>query len=460
MDESGIDHSYGLRQGILTPVQTLAQSISSVAPTCTTTINIPLVFALAGNGTWLAYCLAMGGILLIAACISRFARYSASPGSLYKYATESLPPWVGTLTAWSLLLAYVETGTSVASGFVHYALVLLPMAGGHGVLWPMIWGVVVVGAATLFACRDVQLSSKLMLWIEGLSALSICIVLGLVLARHGVHVDMAQLRLQSVTPAGVRIALVLAVFSSVGFESAASLGHEVKNPLRTIPRVVMLSPVLCGAFFVLAAYTESLGFHSAGLDLGASDAPMRVLATLMHVPAFGEIIDIGVCIGMFACTLAFITAAARLMLLMAHNGIAPRWLLRGTHTEQHAPVDAVLITSVLIMLPLAVLTLRGVASFDIYGWMGSMAVYGFLTAYALACSALPVFLKRRGDLSPWMVILPAAAVLAILLALVGTLYPVPPPPYNRLPYVYLATLLTGLAWSWFLRRQKQKPSTD
>ena len=134
MDESGIDHSYGLRQGILTPVQTLAQSISSVAPTCTTTINIPLVFALAGNGTWLAYCLAMGGILLIAACISRFARYSASPGSLYKYATESLPPWVGTLTAWSLLLAYVETGTSVASGFVHYALVLLPMAGGHGVL--------------------------------------------------------------------------------------------------------------------------------------------------------------------------------------------------------------------------------------------------------------------------------------------------------------------------------------
>jgi len=429
----GVDATYGLRRGILSPVQTLAQSISSVAPTCTTTINIPLVFALAGNGTWLAYCLAMGGILLIAACISRFGRYSASPGSLYKYATESLPPWVGTLTAWSLLLAYVETGTSVASGFVHYALVLLPMGGGHDVLWPMIWGVVVVGAATLFACRDVRLSSKLMLWIEGLSALSICIVLGLVLARHGVHIDTAQLRLQGVTPAGVRIALVLAVFSSVGFESAASLGHEVKNPLRTIPRVVMLSP---------------------------SDAPMRVLATLMHVPAFGEIIDIGVCIGMFACTLAFITAAARLMLLMAHNGIAPRWLLRGTHTEQHAPVESVLVASVLVMLPLAVLTLRGTVSFDIYGWMGSMAVYGFLTAYALACSALPVFLKRRGELTPWMVMLPAAAVLAILLALVGTLYPVPPPPYNRLPYVYLVTLAIGLASSWTLRRQKQKPSTN
>lgn len=454
------DATYGLRRSVLTPVQTLAQSISTIAPTCTPTINIPLVFALAGNGTWLVYCLALIGIMLVAACVSKFACYSVSPGSLYKYASDSLPAWAGTLTAWSLLLAYVETGSSVAGGFVHYAQVLLPAASGHGVLWPSLWGVVVVGAAVIFACREVEISTRMMLCIEGVSVVSVSIVLGLVLAYHGVHVDTAQLHLQGVTPAGVRIALVLAVFSSVSFDSAATLAHEVKNPLRTIPRVLMLSTVLTGVFFVLSAYIETLGFHDAGADLGSTEAPMRVLATLVHLPALGVIIDVGLCVGLFACTLACITAAARIMLLMAHKGIAHKWLLRGTKTEQHAPVDAALVTGALVMLPVAALTLCGASGFDIYGWMGSMAVYGFLTAYCMVCVALPVFLKKRGELSVAMTILPAVSVLAILLALVGTLYPIPAPPYNRLPYIYLATLAAGLGSSWGLRRQKQKLTTD
>jgi len=103
----------------------------------------------------------------------------------------------------------------------------------------------------------------------------------------------------------------------------------------------MLSALLAGIFFVLSAYTETLGFHSAGLDLGSTEAPLRVLAALVHLPALGVIIDVGLCIGLFACTLACITAAARIMLLMAHKAsrtsgccAAPiqssmrRWMLR------------------------------------------------------------------------------------------------------------------------------------
>jgi amino acid transporter len=82
---------YGLRRGILSPLETLAQSVSTVAPTTTPAATIPLVCALAGNGTWLAYALATGAILLVALCIARFARHSASPGSLYTYATMVLP---------------------------------------------------------------------------------------------------------------------------------------------------------------------------------------------------------------------------------------------------------------------------------------------------------------------------------------------------------------------------------
>jgi amino acid transporter len=449
------EHNYGLKQHVLSPTQTLAQSISTIAPITTPAITVPLVFALAGNGTWLVYLIALAGILLIAACISRFGRYSASPGSLYKYATESLPPWAGTLAAWSLLLAYIGTGASVAGGFVSYARLLLISIPGHAVLPPVVWAVIVVGVSTLVACSDVQVSTRLMLWIEASSALLIGIVLVLVLVRQGLHPDHAQLRLQDVTPGGIRLGLVLALFSFVGFESATTLGHEVKDPLRTIPRAVVLSAVLGGAFFTVSAYTETLGFNSAGLNLGASDAPFHVLSTQSHIPVLGILIDIGVFTSLFACTLACITAAARVMLVMAHNGIAHQRLCADKNSTRNAPVAAVIASGILVLLPVSVLVLRGVSGVDIYGWMGSLATYGFLTAYALACIALPFFLKRRNDLSAGMVALSTAAVLAILLALVGTLYPVPAAPYNRLPYIYLLVLAVGLVWSW-LQRRKQR----
>src|SRR5580692_5807463 len=67
---------YGLRRGALSPLETLAQSVSTIAPTTTPAATIPLVCALAGNGTWLADLLATIAVLLVALCIARFAKYS------------------------------------------------------------------------------------------------------------------------------------------------------------------------------------------------------------------------------------------------------------------------------------------------------------------------------------------------------------------------------------------------
>src|SRR5271155_3155526 len=116
---------YGLRRDVLPPMETLAQSVSTIAPTTTPVATIPLVFALAGNGTWLAYVLATVAVLLVALCIGKFARYSASPGSLYTYAAMILPPGRGATAAWSLLLAYIATGSSVIGGFYHYGNLLV-----------------------------------------------------------------------------------------------------------------------------------------------------------------------------------------------------------------------------------------------------------------------------------------------------------------------------------------------
>jgi amino acid transporter len=434
--------SYGLRRGVLSPMETLAQSVSTVAPTTTPVATIPLVCSLAGNGTWLAYVLATAAVLLVALCISCFARYSSSPGSLYTYASMILPPWMGAVAAWSLLLAYLATGASVAGGFYHYANVLL-LDATNRMTSTVLLTVVVTGVSMWIACRDVKISARLMLWIEAASLVVILTVVLLVLAGHGFHLDREQLQLRGMTGSGLRLGLVLALFSFVGFESATTLGAEARNPLKTIPRAVIQSSIIAGVFFTVSAYTEVLGFHIAGQDLGTSQAPMHVLALVARVPVFGLLIDIGALVSLFAGTLACITAAARVLLLMAHNGLAHE-SLRATHVRHETPIRSVIVTGTATFLPVAALAARGASGLDVYGWMGSLATYGFIVAYALVCLALPRYLRDHGVFRPWARVISALAGIAMLLALVGNLYPVPEGPYGKLPYVYLAYLTLGM----------------
>jgi len=444
---------YGLRCEILSPMETLAQSVSTIAPTTTPAATIPLVCALAGNGTWVAYALATVAVLLVALCIGRYARYSASPGSLYTYASMTLPLWLSATVAWSLLLAYVATGSSVIGGFYHYANLLLHDATGH-VYSTVLLATLVTGVSIWIAYRDIKISARLMLWIEAASVTVIVVVVALLLARHGWHLDGEQLHLHGMTGSGLRLGLVLALFSFVGFESATTLGAEARNPLQTIPRAVILSALLAGAFFIVCAYAEVLGFHTAGQDLGASQAPMHVLARVGGVPILGLLIDIGALVSLFAGTLACITAAARVLLLMAHNGLAPD-SLRNTHARNQTPSRAVIITGIAALAPAAVLAARGASGLDVYGWLGSLATYGFIVAYALVCVALPRYLRDHGVFRAGAQIIPWLAATAMLLALVGNLYPVPEGPYGRLPYIYLAYLAAGLLWFALHGRNKK-----
>jgi amino acid transporter len=444
---------YGLRKGILSPIEILAQSVSTISPTATPVATIPLVCALAGNGTWLAYVLATCAIFLVALCVSKFARYSASPGSLYSFAATALPPSLGAITAWSLLLAYVATGSSVIGGFYHYGNILLHDATGHGTS-TVVLSLLVTGVSMWIAWRDVKISARLMLWIEIVSVSSILLVVALVLVRHGWHLDREQLGLRGMTGSGLRLGLVLALFSFCGFESATTLGAEARDPLKTIPRAVIQSALLCGAIFTVCAYTEDLGLRLAGQDLGTSTAPMRVVAEVGGVRMLGEVIDVGALVSLFACTLACITAAARVLLLMSHHGLA-HGSMRTTHARNETPSRAVIATGIAAVLPVVILAARGAGGLDVYGWMGSLATYGFIVAYALVCSVLPRYLRKHNAYRPGAQVIPWLAFGAMLLALVGNLYPVPQGPYGKLPYIYLAYLAAGLVWFFWNRKSKE-----
>lgn len=450
--------SYGLHRHALGPLETLAQSISTMGPTCSPAMTVPLVFATAGNGTWLAYLLATGCTLLMALCVARFAQESASPGSLYSYTISSLPPVLGGVSAWALLLAYVATGASVTGGFVHYANVILGEFFGVSCS-PALLAAFAVAVAIAVAYKDVKVSARLMVYIELASVTVIAIVFAMVLWKHGVHVDPAQFSLRGVHGSGVRLGVVLAMFSFVGFESATTLGEEAQRPLQTIPRAVILSALLSGLFFITASYTEVLGFPASAGTLDQSASPMSVLSTSAGVAWLGPLIDIGAAVSMFACTLACVTAAARVLLMMACNGIAHS-SMRRTHDRNATPHIAVLVTGFATMLFPVALALAKVSGETIYDWMGSLATYGFIAVYALVAIALPLHLKAEKKLTLPIAALATAAVLAMAVVLEGTIYPVPEAPKNWLPYLFLAYLGAAVGWHQWQSRGSRQLAAD
>jgi amino acid transporter len=165
------------------------------------------------------------------------------------------------------------------------------------------------------------------------------------------------------------------------------------------------------------------------------------------------LIDVGAAVSLFAGTLGCITAAARVLLLMAHNGLA-HGTFRTTHPRNETPTIALLATGTAAVLPVAVLAYRGSSGLDVYGWMGSLATYGFIVAYALVCVALPRYLRDHGVFRQGAQIIPWLAFIAMLSALVGNLYPVPEGPYGKLPYVYLVYISAGLLWFFVKSRGK------
>ena len=444
--QEGGAENYGLRAGVLGPMETLAQSVSAVAPSTSPSLTIPLVFALAGNGTWFVYLMATGAMLLVGFCVSRFARLSSSPGSLYTYAANTLPPAFGVIAAWGLLMAYIATGASVAGGALYYA-----GAIGQEVFHltpPALPTLIVVCAvAGYVAYRDVKLSAELMLWIEVCSVSFILIVLGVLVFHYGFQFDLDQFRLKGVTVSALGPALVLSIFSFVGFESATTLGAEARDPLRTIPRAVLQCAILTGIFFMLCSYSEVLGFRGESSKLSDTTSPLHLLATQVGISPLGMAVDFGAAISMFACTLACTTAAARVLMRMGHDKLLPAVLER-TNQRHGTPGAAVAVSAGLMMLMTVTLSLRGVQGSEMYDWLGSLSVFGFLTAYALVAAALPFARRAMGQHSHWVAGTSVLTVVVMVLIVIFDLRSATDANHARIPWIYLGYIGAGLGWYW------------
>jgi amino acid transporter len=430
-------------------METIGQSLANISPTLTPAINVVAVAALAGAGSWLVYGLSTLGLIFVSLNIIVLASRFAAAGSFFIFISRALGPMTGGIAGWGLIAAYTGTAMGVLAGeaiFVQNAFT------PWGIAVPT-WLIYLVSTALVWylSSHDIKLSSRLSLAIEAASILIVGGVLFVVYSKHPGHiVDMNQLSLKGATPKGMAEAMVLGIFSFVGYESAASLGKETRDPLKTIPRAVIWSMLLAGAFFMFVAYSMVVAYNGDVTKLGNDSAPLLTLLTGLGAPALGPIFYLIASVSAFACVLASINAASRLLFSMGRYQFVHR-SMGMVHMKHQTPHYAVAFASILTLV--VNMSLIGTGVLNTFGYTSTFATYGFILAYFLISVSAPVYLKKMGQLKLANVIVGILGAVAMIGGFIGSVYPVPPYPYNILPYLFIAYTIFGLIWLAMLKKR-------
>jgi amino acid transporter len=443
----------GLRSRALGFPTVMAQSVAVISPTMTAVLIIPLCFGDAGQGTWLAYTFGTVMLLFVVLCLNQFAKRSALPGSMYGYTAKGLGPAAGVMSGWSLIWCYLFIGVAGLTGFSIFAAQVVASMGIHTTIPPVIFFAISAALCWFVAYKDIKISSLLTLLFEVASVSCILALACVILFKHGFPTDTTQLEVHGMTLHDLSLAVVITVFSLVGFESATTLGGEARKPLRNIPRAVIASLLITGTFMVLMSYVEVFGAAHSHVSLASLSAPLTFLSKAYGVSFFKVPVAIGAMVSFFSLTLSCLNAGSRIIYPMAQHLVFPKVLGRSHQTNRtpHVAITCFILVMLAVPCVLEIVT----NPLTIFGDGGTLAAFGFLTAYYLISIAAPVYLKKQGVLRPINVLCSVIACVALAVPTIGSFYPVPPFPVDIFPYIFLAWMAVGGSWLYSLSRRHQ-----
>lgn len=441
--------SPALRAGAVSLIEMIGQSLAVIAPTLTPALNISVVAASAGIGTWFAFLIGTLGVVIVAASVGTLASRHPEAGSYFVYIGRSLGPFAGALAGWAMISAYLFTATAVGMSFTIFLADFLKEFGITLAIPPMIAAMLLfIAFVTYGAYRDVRLSSRLGLILE---AASVCIIIAitvLIVRSRGTVVDAAQLDFANFKYGALFSSLPFVIFCFVGFESAATLAKESANPRRNVPVAVIGCGAFAGIFFTLMAYFMVFGSGDDTGALGRSTAPFGDVAAKAGLGWAGAVVYFAAMISVFACALASINAASRLLYSMGKYGFLHGSMGR-VHDTHRTPHRAILLCGTLVAV--TCLSLVPVGFLNAFGYAGTLASFGFVVVYLALCVVAPMDLHKSRDMQPRHVLTGALGAALMAFVLFGSVYPQPDHPYELLPYVFLAYLALGAVWFAWLK---------
>lgn len=328
-----------------------------------------------------AYCNAISSARLA-------ARYPASGGT-YVYGRMRLGDFWGYLAGWGFVVGKTASCAAMALTVGFY---VWP-AQAHAV------AVAVVVALTAVNYAGIQKSAWLT---RSIVAVVLVVLTAVVVAAYGSGAaDPARLDIGVDAHVwGMLQAAGLLFFAFAGYARIATLGEEVRDPARTIPRAIPLALGITLAVYAMVAVAviAVLGPQRLARAAAPLSEAMRVAGVNWLIP----VVQIGAAVAALGSLLALILGVSRTTLAMARDRHLPRWLA-AVHPRFKVPFRAELVVGAVVAALAATADIRGAIGFSSFG---VLVYYAIANASALTLGLdegrvmIPASLGSNASMSP------------------------------------------------------------
>lgn len=350
--------------------------------------------AAAAAGSWLLAALAVAAVLAYCNAMSSArlaARYPVSGGT-YVYGRERLGPFWGYLAGWGFVAGKTASCAAMALTVGAYA-------------WPeqsravAVAAVVAITAINYTGVQKSALATRLIVALV-LAVLAAVTVTGLV----GTH-SAATALTDRIGPRAVLEAAGLLFFAFAGYARIATLGEEVREPRRTIPRAIMIALAIALACYTLVAVAALEVLGSAGLAQ-ATD-PLARLVTAAGAPGLAPVVRVGAVLAAAGSLLALILGVSRTVLAMARDRRLPSGLA-AVHPRFGVPHRAELLVGVVVAVVAATFDLRAAIGFSSF----TVLIY-----YLIANISAATLTAAEGRPARWVPVVGAVGCVVVAVSL-------------------------------------------
>ncbi len=436
----------GLHSGALKLPEILMQGITHTAPATAILLTLPLTASHAGLAAPLAYLIALLIVLMMGIGLTQLAKHLPSAGGYYTYISRTIGPRAGFLTAWMFFLY-----TAITPGF---SLVMMgwvlqsALRVEYGIAFPW-WLFLLLGTGFTFwaTYRKIEVSAAALM-VLGLLEMGIVVLL----AAWGLAVPgPGGVSLASFNPAhapsvsGLYLGIVFSLFALTGWEGVVPLAEESERPRQVVPRAIVGTILIMGAYLVFTSWGMMTGWGTDDLKAlvdTKDDAPFALARRF-----WGRgwvVILVALLNSMLAVAVACSLVSTRMWYAMARAGSLPV-LLGVVHPRHKTPVNAVAFQTLVTL----------VGGFGLALWLGPdhvFAVMGLVLILALAliysAGNLGVFLLYRRLGSEFRLIqhaiFPLVSSVAYLWVAYKSVVPLQPRPLSYAPVILGVWLLAGV----------------
>ena len=312
----------------------------------------------AGAGLLIGLILAAAIAYCNATASAQLAAVYPTSGGTYIYGRERLGPWWGFAAGWGFLIGKTASCAAMALTVASYAL--------PGPWWAQrIVAVAAVVVVTALNYRGITKTASLA------RILVACTLVALAAVVIGIAIGGVQLSnlsgagsWSSTTVYGVLQSAGLLFFAFAGYARIATMGEEVRDPARAIPKAIMFALAIAVAVYLVVGVAALL---AAGPErLARSAAPLAEALRAAGAAPLVPVVAIGGTLASLGALLALIAGIGRTTLAMARQRDLPGWLA-GVHPRYHVPHHAEIALGLVVCVLAATVDLRSVIGFSSFG---------------------------------------------------------------------------------------------